>query len=135
MVFSGMAMLFLGVYGWVLSKRDQLARKRWFTKLMVGAISLPFIANSTGWIMTEIGRQPWVVFGVMKTEDAVSPLVTAKEVLFSLIAFSALYAILAGVCAYLFIRVIRNEETGVKVAEQHSTDPFDREEDAYAVSQ
>ncbi|VEF47553.1 cytochrome d ubiquinol oxidase, subunit I [Bacillus freudenreichii] len=135
MVFSGMAMLLLGIVGWILSRKDQLAEKGWFSKLMVGAISLPFIANSVGWIMTEIGRQPWVVFGVMKTEDAVSPHVTAKEVLFSLISFSTLYAVLAGVCVYLFIRVIRNEETGVKVVEPYSTDPFDREEDAYAVSQ
>ncbi len=50
---------------------------------MVYAISLPFIGNTVGWIMTEMGRQPWVVFGVMKTEDAVSPNVTFGEVLFS----------------------------------------------------
>ena len=46
---------------------------------MVYAISLPFIGNTVGWIMTEMGRQPWVVFGVMKTEDAVSPNVTFEK--------------------------------------------------------
>ena len=84
-------------------------------KLMVFAIALPFIANSVGWLMTEMGRQPWVVFGVMKTEDAVSPNVTAGEVLFSLISFSTLYAILAGVCVYLFVRTIKKDASQMKL--------------------
>ncbi len=83
MVMSGTFMLLLGAYGWFLSKKDRLAEKTWYLKLMVYAISLPFIGNTVGWIMTEMGRQPWVVFGVMKTEDAVSPNVTFGEVLFS----------------------------------------------------
>src|SRR5699024_6924562 len=70
MVFSGMVMLLLGLYGWYASRKDILEKKPLFTKLMVYAISLPFIANTFGWIMTEMGRQPWVVFGVMQTEDA-----------------------------------------------------------------
>ena len=74
---------------------------------MVYAISLPFIGNTVGWIMTEMGRQPWVVFGVMKTEDAVSPNVTFGEVLFSLISFTSMYLIMGGICVYLFVRTIK----------------------------
>src|SRR5699024_7205925 len=78
-----------------------------YLKIMVWAIFLPFIANSTGWIMTEMGRQPFVVFGLMKTEDAVSPSVTAGEMLFSLIAFNLLYAILGAIAIYLIVRHIK----------------------------
>ena len=62
----------------VLIKKASFSGKTWYLKLMVYAISLPFIGNTVGWIMTEMGRQPWVVFGVMKTEDAVSPNVTFR---------------------------------------------------------
>lgn len=133
MLLSGIAMFAVGILGWILSKKDKLTKKSWFPKVMVYSISLPLIANSVGWLMTELGRQPWVVFGVMKTEDAVSPTVTAKEVLFSLVSFSTIYAILAGVCVYLFVRTIRRDETGVNESEQYNPDPFEKE-DSYAVS-
>jgi cytochrome d ubiquinol oxidase subunit I len=61
---------------------------------MLWAIALPFIANSTGWIFTEVARQPWIVFGLQMTADAVSPTVSAGMVLFSLLAFTLLYALL-----------------------------------------
>lgn len=134
MIGTGTLMLLFGIFGWILSKKDKLMNKPWFLKAMVYGISLPFIANTVGWIMTEIGRQPWVVFGLMKTEDAVSPTVTANEVLFSLISFSSLYAILAGITIYLFVRVIRGEESNKKaVNKKYSKDPFDKE-DSYVVS-
>ena len=78
--------------------------------------------------MTEVGRQPWVVFGVMKTEDAVSPTVTFGEVLFSLISFSSMYAILAGVSIYLFVRHIKTDAS-LDEAIAYSVDPFDKEDD------
>ena len=65
------------------------------------AIVLPYVANSAGWIFTEIGRAPWIVFGVMKTESGVSPNVTAGEVLFSLVAFTLLYGALMVADIYL----------------------------------
>ena len=68
---------------------------------MFWAIALPYIANSTGWIFTEIGRQPWIVFGLQKTADAVSPNVSAGTVLFSLVAFTLLYAVLMVADVYL----------------------------------
>lgn len=128
MVLSGTLMLILGAYGWYLSRKGQLEEKPWYTQMMVFAISLPFIANSVGWLMTEMGRQPWVVHGIMKVEDAVSPNVTAGQVLFSLIAFSTLYAILAGVALYLYVRIIRGETVKEEVTEDaYSVDPFDEE--------
>jgi cytochrome d ubiquinol oxidase subunit I len=67
-------------------------------------IALPFIANSTGWILTETGRQPWAVFGVLKTADAVSPTVTVGLVLTSLIVFTLLYGALMVADVYLLAK-------------------------------
>lgn len=133
MVLGGTLMFLLSLYGLIISRKDKLADKAWYAKIMPYAIALPFIANSAGWIMAEIGRQPWVVFGLMETADAVSPRVTAGEVLFSLVSFSSLYAILAGICIYLFVRVIKREETGKTMLKKQSNDPFDKE-DSYVVS-
>lgn len=100
---------------------------------MVYAISLPFIGNTVGWIMTEMGRQPWVVFGVMKTEDAVSPNVTFGEVLFSLVSFTSLYLIIGGITIYLFVRTIKGHENKKTKQDSQSHDPFDKEEE-YVIS-
>lgn len=62
---------------------------------------LPFVANTTGWIFTEVARQPWIVFGLQRTEDAVSPNVSAGTLVFSLLSFGLIYAILIGVDIYL----------------------------------
>src|SRR5699024_1128903 len=94
-----------------------------YLKLMVYAIILPFIANSTGWIMTEMGRQPFVVFGLMKTEDAISPSVTANEMLFSLISFTTMYSILAAITIYLFIKQIKKVDFDEK-DDSVITNPF-----------
>jgi cytochrome d ubiquinol oxidase subunit I len=68
---------------------------------------LPLAANSMGWIFTEMGRQPWIVFGLMQTRDGVSPTVGAGSVLASLITFTLLYGVLAVVEVYLLIRFAR----------------------------
>lgn len=132
MVLTGTIMVLVGAYGWFLSRKNRLEKRPKFMRLAVFAIALPFIANSFGWLMTEMGRQPWVVFGVMKTEDAVSPNVTAGEVLFSLISFSSLYAILAGVLVYLFIKAIKKGILDEENTALDSVDPFDKEDDSIA---
>ena len=77
---------------------------RWSTYLIVLG---PLLGSSAGWIFTEVGRQPWIVFGEQKTADAVSPLVTATEVWVSLIGFTLVYAALAVVEVMLLLRYIR----------------------------
>jgi cytochrome d ubiquinol oxidase subunit I len=94
MVGAGMAMLALATFGlWKAAKRG-VPDNAWYLKLMLWAIALPYIANSAGWIFTEVGRQPWIVFGLQRTADAVSPSVGVGEVLFSLIAFTLVYGVL-----------------------------------------
>jgi cytochrome d ubiquinol oxidase subunit I len=68
---------------------------RWAWRIALGTMAFPLVANSWGWIFTEMGRQPWVVYGVLRTEDAVSPGVSQTEVLISMIGFTVLYAVLA----------------------------------------
>ncbi|ABY43042.1 cytochrome ubiquinol oxidase subunit I [Bacillus mycoides] len=133
MVMSGTFMLLLGMYGWFLSRKDRLTENPWYLKIMVYAIALPFIGNTVGWIMTEMGRQPWVVFGVMKTEDAVSPNVSFGEVLFSLVSFTSLYLIVGGITVYLFVRIIKGHANKKTKKDYQSHDPFDKEEE-YVIS-
>lgn len=126
MTGSGGLMLLLSLYGFFSLRKDKIVAKTRYLKLMTFAIALPFIANSTGWLVTEMGRQPWVVFGVMKTEDAVSPSVTFNEVLFSMLSFTAMYTILAVISIYLFVKHIKNDHTDTEPTES-SKDPFDKE--------
>lgn len=126
MTGAGGVLLLLGFYGMYAARKGRLPKSNIFLKAMPFAIILPFIANTAGWLLTEMGRQPWVVFGLMKTEDAISPSVTANEMLFSLIAFTVMYTILGAVSVYLFVRHIKKnheDEHGPTQAQ----DPFDEE--------
>lgn len=106
MVVAGTIMLLLALYGAYLMIRQQLDRKRWFLQVLIPSMALPFLANSMGWIMTEIGRQPWTVFGLFKTANSVSPNVSAAMVLTTLIGFAVVYGILAVVDVYLLAKFI-----------------------------
>lgn len=129
----GGVMVLLGLYGWYMSRKDGLENKKWYLKLMTYGIILPFIANTAGWILTEMGRQPWAVFGLLKTSDAISPSVTPNEMLFSLIAFNSIYAILGGITIYLFAKHIKKENHDDLVPEI-AQDPFDEERGGEVVS-
>lgn len=126
MVAAGMLMILTALIGVVLAWRKKLENTGWYLRLMVPMILFPFIANSMGWIMTEIGRQPWVVFGYQQTADAVSPNVSAGSLLFSIIAFSTIYALLLIILVYLFIREIKKGPYGENKVESTSVDPFDK---------
>jgi cytochrome d ubiquinol oxidase subunit I len=93
MIGAGMVMLLLAFYG-LWKSRDGVPSAPWYLKAMLWAIALPYIANSTGWIFTEMGRQPWIVFGLQQTVNAVSLSVGVGEVLFSLVAFTLVYGVL-----------------------------------------
>jgi cytochrome d ubiquinol oxidase subunit I len=71
---------------------------------------------TVGWIFTEMGRQPWIVFGLLKTKDGVSPGVTGLEVLISLVAFTAIYGVLAVVEAKLFLKAAHKGPALVEMA-------------------
>jgi cytochrome d ubiquinol oxidase subunit I len=88
---------------WAFLRRNRLTETPKLLKTMLFAIPLPYIAIEAGWVVAEVGRQPWIVNGLMKTADAVSPIVTS-QVAFSLVALTLLYALLGAVDIYLLFK-------------------------------
>jgi cytochrome d ubiquinol oxidase subunit I len=84
----------------LIALRRPIDNAKWL-RWMPWIIVLPYIANICGWILTEMGRQPWIVQGLLKVEDGISPNLTAGQVLVSLISYTLLYGALAGVMFYL----------------------------------
>ena len=93
---------------WALHRKT-LDRSRWFLRIAVWIAVLPFLMNIGGWLLTESGRQPWIVQGLMQTSQGVSPSISASTVWISLIVFALLYAILAIVDWALMVRAARTE--------------------------
>jgi cytochrome bd ubiquinol oxidase subunit I len=107
MAYLATLSFFLALWGgWVLWRR-RLADAKWFQSAAIAGIAFPFLSNFAGWILTEAGRQPWVVYGVLKTEDAVSSTVSAWTVGLSLGVFASLYALLGAVDLWLMRRYAR----------------------------
>ncbi len=104
MVGAGLLMVLLAAWALVRVARDRIAGPSWLFRILPFALFLPYIANTTGWIMTELGRQPWIVFGVLKTEDAVSPTVSGGMVLASAVLFTLLYGVLMAADVYLLAK-------------------------------
>ncbi|WP_433380204.1 cytochrome ubiquinol oxidase subunit I [Streptosporangium sp. CA-115845] len=107
MIGFGMLAALLALAGLWLTRRRRLPANPWFHRIAIAGIALPFLANSLGWIFTEMGRQPWTVFGLMRTAAAVSPGVDITEVAITLVGFTLLYAVLAGIEVRLLLKFIR----------------------------
>jgi cytochrome d ubiquinol oxidase subunit I len=107
MILLGLLFILMAVLGVVLLTRKKLADSRWYLKLLIFAIPLPYLANELGWISAEVGRQPWAVYRVLKTADAVSKVVPAGNILFSLILFAAIYALIAAAGMSIILRLVR----------------------------
>jgi cytochrome bd ubiquinol oxidase subunit I len=111
MVGAGMAMIVLAGFGLLSSLRGRISDtdrrlNRWWLRVLPFAIVLPFLANTAGWILTEMGRQPWVVYGQLLTLDGVSPAVGTGSVVTSLTAFFLVYLVLLVVTVGLVLRQI-----------------------------
>lgn len=104
MVGAGTLMILLSLVALFFLLRKELEQKRWLLWLFLPVIGLPYLANTAGWIMTEMGRQPWIVFGLLKTAQAVSPNVNMASVLISLISFTLIYGGLAVADVYLLVK-------------------------------
>lgn len=99
MMTIGFLMIFLSAL-FLLATRGNYEDAKWM-KYVPWVIALPYIANSSGWILTEMGRQPWIVQGLLKVEDAVSPNLTVTDLLISLIGYTVVYSALAAAMIYL----------------------------------
>ena len=104
MVGLGTLFIILMVYGWF--RRNKLMESQTFLKIMFWTIPLPYIAMETGWMVSEVGRQPWIVYGLMKTADAASPIATS-QVFISLIGFILVYGLLGAVGFYLIAKSVK----------------------------
>jgi cytochrome d ubiquinol oxidase subunit I len=109
MLTAGVAMVLLALLGLYLVLRRKVEGSRWFLYLLPWAIVLPYLANSSGWLLAEVGRQPWIVFGVMRTETGISMAVSGGAVLLSLAAFTLLYGVLIVADVYLLAKYARKE--------------------------
>ncbi len=107
-VMLGLGFLFLlvALLGVWLHWRGALYRRPWFLRLCAGVAPLGFVATIAGWIVTESGRQPWIVHGLMRTADSASP-VPAQSVLTTLSLFVAVYGVLFAAFLYYMIRLVR----------------------------
>jgi cytochrome d ubiquinol oxidase subunit I len=105
--FGGIGFLF-ALLALFQMRRGGTPKGKWFLPAMIFLPFTPLLANSFGWIFTEAGRQPWAVFGLIRTADGVSAVVSAGSVLFTMIVFTLLYGVLAFIEVGLTLKVIKN---------------------------
>jgi cytochrome d ubiquinol oxidase subunit I len=116
MVGAGLLLLLLTGIGLLLLARQRLADTRWFHRAMLGAVALPYIANTTGWIFTEVGRQPWAVWGLLKIVDSPSPTIGVLPVATTLVGYTVVYGLLAMVAVRLIARFVKANTLEMAVA-------------------
>jgi len=109
MAYLAVLVFLIGLWGLWLIRRKTLATSRLFLWVAVWGAVLPFLLNTAGWFLTESGRQPWVVQGIMLTRNAVSPSVSATSIWISLVAFVVLYAALGTVDLLLMLKYSRQQ--------------------------
>ena len=107
MISIGMTLIGLTLFALFLWWRGKLFNRRWLMIVFSFSVVLPQIANQVGWYSAEVGRQPWVVYGLLRTSDALSENVRAEQVVFSLILFTLIYMILFGLFIYLLNKKIQ----------------------------
>lgn len=125
MVASGGLMILLALLGLFWSRKDKLEGKKVYLKVMLWAMALPYIANTAGWLITEMGRQPWIVYGLQKTAEAVSTAMPASYILLTLIGFTLIYGVLAVVDVYLLAKFARKSphenDDALKIKEEEGS--------------
>ncbi len=104
MAVLGIFILLVSLASVIMCRKQNFTDHRGFLTLMVFAIPAPYLAQQLGWLVAEIGRQPWIVYGVMKTSDAVSKSISTTQVVLSLIGFTVLYGLLGAIDIYLLVK-------------------------------
>lgn len=121
MVAIGMLLIGLTLFALFLWWKGKLFNQRWLMIVFSFSVLLPQIANQVGWYSAEVGRQPWVVYGLLRTSDALSENVKAEQVMFSLILFTLVYAILFALFIYLLNKKI---QTGLDYHQAEKAEPL-----------
>ena len=107
MVGIGLIMLAVVVVSWWLRFRDALFETDWFLRLCEFASPLGFLAVLCGWAVTEVGRQPWTVYGQLRTADSVTPSISGFDVLLSFAAYTVVYLLMFAAGIALILRIVR----------------------------
>ncbi|MDQ7054365.1 MAG: cytochrome ubiquinol oxidase subunit I [candidate division KSB1 bacterium] len=107
-IMVGLGTIFIAVaaLGMLLWWRQRLFDSRWYLWIVMLSFPFPYIANTAGWMTAELGRQPWLVYGVLRTADGASPLVSGGNALFTLLGFMGIYATLSLLFVFLILREV-----------------------------
>ena len=119
MVTIGMLLILLSIIGILGWWRKWLFEKPWLLWIYVFSVLLPQIANQLGWFSAEVGRQPWVVYGLMRTSDGISTNVSSGQIVSSLILFSIIYLLLLALFIFLLDNKIRKGPGDIEIPEGH----------------
>jgi cytochrome bd ubiquinol oxidase subunit I len=129
MVGIGLAMLGMVALGLLLLARKRLDQTRWYLRLCEFTVCLGFFAVIAGWTTTEVGRQPWTIYGLMRTADSVSPSLTGANVLLSLLLYVAVYLVIYPVGVSVMLGIVRRgpgaSEDAPPVASGHPKSPIE----------
>ncbi|GAB6170640.1 cytochrome ubiquinol oxidase subunit I [Paradesulfitobacterium aromaticivorans] len=107
MILAGGWLFLMLLLGWYYWRKGDLENRRRYLKVLLWTLAVPYIANTAGWYLAEVGRQPWIVYGLQKTASAVSPVVSGGAVLTTLIGFTVIYGLLAVADVYLLVKFIK----------------------------
>jgi cytochrome d ubiquinol oxidase subunit I len=121
-IMVGLGTIFILLMGiaTLLEVRGRLHRARPLLWMLMLAFPFPYIANTAGWMTAELGRQPWVVYGLMRTRDAASPLVHPGSALFTLIGFAGLYLVLGLLFLFMVMREVSHGPARADGAKSHA---------------
>ncbi len=122
-IMVGLGTLFIAqmLVGLFLLWRQRLFTRRWFLWTLMCALPFPYIANQAGWLVTEVGRQPWLVYGLMRTSEGTSANVAAGEVVFTTLGFAGIYTVLSLLFVILAGRMIlQGPQEGPELAGGHA---------------
>jgi cytochrome d ubiquinol oxidase subunit I len=122
MAYLGSLAALLALWGAWLWWRRRLPTARVFLWVATWAVAAPLVMNTAGWMLTENGRQPWIVQGLMKTTDGVSPSVSTTELVLSIAVFYGVFALLGAVNVFLMLRFARR---GLELEPDEADEPAD----------
>lgn len=120
MVGIGLLMIALATVGFLLRLKGRLYTTSWFLRLCTACLPIGFLAVLAGWFVTETGRQPWVVYGLVRTAQAASPAIGWHSVLFSLALFIVVYGVIFGAGLYYILRMVRRGPVAAPVPDPAS---------------
>ena len=125
MVGAGLLMILISLVALLIDLKKWHGKYPWFFTLLPFTIALPYLANTAGWILTEVGRFPWVVYGLVKLQDGVSKAVTGGMFLTSLIGFILVYGLLISANVYLMVKFAKAGPASSPDGSEEATPPMD----------